>query len=48
MTSPSQRSLAHDGADARKECLLHDLCVGDFVLPVDMVKIAAASEMQVV
>jgi len=48
MTSPSQLSLATDGNDAQKVCLLQDLCVGDFVLPMDVEKITEASEMEVV
>ena len=48
MTSPSQLSLAHDGNDARKVCLLQDPCVRDFVQPADVEKITEASEMEVV
>ena len=45
---PSQLSLAHGGGDAREVCLFQDLCVGDFVLPADVEKIAEASEVEMV
>ena len=42
---PSQLSLAHGGGDARGVCLFQDHRVGDFVLPVDVEKIAEALEV---
>ena len=42
---PSQLSLAQGGGDARGVCLFQDHRVGDFVLPVDVEKIAEALEL---
>ena len=41
----SQLGHAPDGNDAGKVCLLQDLRVGDFVLPVDVEKVSEAAEM---
>ena len=46
MTSPSQLSLAHDGNDSRKVCLLQDPRARDFVQLADVEKITEASEME--
>ena len=45
MACASQLGLAHDDNDAGKVCLLQDLRVGDFVLPVDEEKVSESSEM---
>ena len=45
---PSQLSLARGGDDAREVCLSQNLRIGDFVLPVDVQKIAEASEVEMV
>ena len=48
VTWPSKLSLARNGGDAGEVCPLQNLCIGDFVLPADVKKVAEASEMEVV
>ena len=48
VTCPSQLGLVRDGGDAGEVCQLQNLCIGDFVLPADVMEVAKASEMEVV
>ena len=48
VTCPSQLGIACDCSDAGETCPLQNLCVGNFVLPMNVQKAVEASEMEVV
>ena len=48
MSSPAELGLAEHGEDAGHSCLLENLCVGHFVLPLHFQQFAKAVEMETV